>query len=72
MSAPAPRSTQPGAVLVEAVHGGNFDTKADAQAGGADVSVGAAIAVAIVLERSSASCCATSPRRAMSVSVRAT
>ncbi len=44
-----------GNVLIEAVHGGDYDTKADAQAGGADVSVGAAIAIGIVMERGSAS-----------------
>ena len=43
-----------GAMLIEAVHGGDYDTKADAKAGGADVSVGAAIAVGVVMERGAA------------------
>ena len=43
-----------GAVVVSANHAGNYQTKADAQAGGSDVAVGAAIALGLTFELASA------------------
>ena len=43
-----------GSVVVSANHAGNYQTKADAQAGGSDVAVGAAIALGLTFESASA------------------